>query len=476
TYREPTRREGITRLRGLASRDDVGGPARSAWRQALLWLNATRADAALYDEFLKIQPNDREVAAKRAQLRDQATGGAAQQDPNQRLLAEGFRALEGGDDAVAEARFAQVLRARPRDPEAMGGLGSVRLRQQRFAEASELLRPAAAANRKWKQAADTAQYWVTLQDARNGGPDAVRKVSAAVQLVPREPAGHVLLAQLQEGSDPAAAEAGYRKALELDPANAGALQGLVGLLGRQGRAAEAASLYERLTPEQRERADRARGRAAGRRPRPVAAAGTGAPVPARGPPRPGARDHGRPAGHRRITADPARRRGLRPGAGRLGQRLRQPRADPAGLARQRDVVPARRGLDPRAGRAGPPAGRAGARRRGAAAAGPGGGLAGRPPAAPGDRRRPGRSLCRHRQPPARAGTGAAPAGRPRRRNRGTPAVRLGAAARGPGRGAVGAAAQAGRRADDPGPGQPLPGPAHRLRAAPGRCPARDGQP
>ena len=254
TYREPTRREGITRLRGLASRDDVGGPARSAWRQALLWLNATRADAALYDEFLKIQPNDREVAAKRAQLRDQATGGAAQQDPNQRLLAEGFRALEGGDDAVAEARFAQVLRARPRDPEAMGGLGSVRLRQQRFAEASELLRPAAAANRKWKQAADTAQYWVTLQGARNGGPDAVRKVSAAVQLVPREPAGHVLLAQLQEGSDPAAAEAGYRKALELDPANAGALQGLVGLLGRQGRAAEAASLYERLTPEQRERA------------------------------------------------------------------------------------------------------------------------------------------------------------------------------------------------------------------------------
>src|SRR5690606_25045855 len=250
----PTRREGITRLRGLASRDDVGGPARSAWRQALLWLNATRADAALYDEFLKIQPNDREVAAKRAQLRDQATGGAAQQDPNQRLLAEGFRALEGGDDAVAEARFAQVLRARPRDPEAMGGLGSVRLRQQRFAEASELLRPAAAANRKWKQAADTAQYWVTLQGARNGGPDAVRKVSAAVQLVPREPAGHVLLAQLQEGSDPAAAEAGYRKALELDPANAGALQGLVGLLGRQGRAAEAASLYERLTPEQRERA------------------------------------------------------------------------------------------------------------------------------------------------------------------------------------------------------------------------------
>ncbi|WP_039730880.1 tetratricopeptide repeat protein, partial [Pseudoxanthomonas sp. GW2] len=216
TYREPTRREGITRLRALASREDVGGPARAAWRQALLWLNASRGDAALYEEFLKLQPNDREVAAKAAQLRGQ--GAAAQQDPNQRLLGEGFRALEEGNDAVAEARFAQVLRARPRDPEALGGLGSVRLRQQRFAEAGELLRPAAAANRKWQQAADTAQYWQALQEARNGGPDAIARVSAAVRTMPREPAGHVLLAQLQEGTDPAAAEAGYRKALELDPA------------------------------------------------------------------------------------------------------------------------------------------------------------------------------------------------------------------------------------------------------------------
>src|SRR5690606_5141247 len=82
-------RDGITRLRALASREDVGGPARAAWRQALLWLNASRGDAALYEEFLKLQPNDREVAAKAAQLRGQ--GAAAQQDPNQRLLGEGFR-------------------------------------------------------------------------------------------------------------------------------------------------------------------------------------------------------------------------------------------------------------------------------------------------------------------------------------------------------------------------------------------------
>ncbi|NEL42261.1 MAG: hypothetical protein G3W69_31155, partial [Xanthomonas perforans] len=48
SYREPTRRDGIAQLRTLAQRADVGGPARTSWRQALLWLNAGMADAPLY--------------------------------------------------------------------------------------------------------------------------------------------------------------------------------------------------------------------------------------------------------------------------------------------------------------------------------------------------------------------------------------------------------------------------------------------
>ena len=257
TYREPTRREGINQLRALSQRNDVGGPARAAWRQALLWLNATNADAPLYQVFLEAQPNDREVAAKQAQLREQATVQAVQQDPNQRLLGEGFRALEAGNVAVAEARFAQVLRARPRDPEALGGLGSVRLRQERFAEASELLRPAAAANGKWRSAANSARYWQTLQEVRDqgaGGAEALARVEEAIRLLPNEPTGHVALGDLQGGSDPAAAERSYRRALELDAANAGALQGLIGLYGRQGRADEASALFAQLSAEQQERA------------------------------------------------------------------------------------------------------------------------------------------------------------------------------------------------------------------------------
>lgn len=255
TYREPSRREGIALLQALAGDATHGGSARAAWRQALLWLEARSTDAPLYDAFLEMQPGDREVAAARLQLREQAAARAAARDPVGEALGRGFTALDRGDLATAEARFVEVLRARARDPEALGGLGSVRLRQERFAEAHELLRPAAAADRKWRDAANAARYWLTLADvARQPGADAIGRVREMIALQPREPAGYVAMGDLTGASDPVAAEENYRHALELDPANAGALQGLVALLGRLGRAAEAVALFDRLSPEQQQAA------------------------------------------------------------------------------------------------------------------------------------------------------------------------------------------------------------------------------
>lgn len=251
TYREPTRREGIAQLRGLSQRADVGGVARRSWRQALLWLGANRADETLYEAFLASNPNDAEITAKLVQVRAQRTAGA-EADPNGVLLGEGFKALNGGELAVAEQRFTQVLRAQPRDPEALGGLGSIRLRQQRFAEAVELLRPAAAGSGKWKSAYDTARYWQQLQRAetlrKQGEPgQATELVQQSIRLLPNEAAGYAALAGLQTGSDDAAAEASFRKALSLDAGNVGAIQGLVGLYSRQGRMQEANDLFGRLS-------------------------------------------------------------------------------------------------------------------------------------------------------------------------------------------------------------------------------------
>ncbi|MEB1530328.1 cellulose synthase subunit BcsC-related outer membrane protein [Xanthomonas sp. WHRI 7945] len=257
TYREPTRREGIAQLGTMSKRADVGGPARAAWRQALLWLNAGSADAPLYQAFLAANPNDAEVANKAAQLRQQRTAQAA--DPAGEQLGEAFKALNAGNLGVAEQRFTQVLRARPRDADALGGLGSIRLRQQRFGEAQELLRPAAAGNGKWRSALDSARYWLQLQQAqaargRGDSDEALRLAQQALKLQPNEATGHVLLGDLQAATDAAAAERSYRQALALSADDAGALQGLIGLYSRQGRADEASALFARLSPAQREKA------------------------------------------------------------------------------------------------------------------------------------------------------------------------------------------------------------------------------
>ena len=257
TYREPTRREGIAQLGAMSKRADVGGPARAAWRQALLWLNAGSADAPLYQAFLAANPNDAEVASKAAQLRQQRTAQAV--DPAGEQLGEAFKALNAGNLGVAEQRFTQVLRARPRDADALGGLGSVRLRQQRFGEAQELLRPAAAGNGKWRSALDSARYWLQLQQAqaargRGDSDEALRLAQQALKLQPGEATGHVLLGDLQAATDAASAERSYRQALALSADDAGALQGLIGLYSRQGRADEASALFARLSPAQREKA------------------------------------------------------------------------------------------------------------------------------------------------------------------------------------------------------------------------------
>lgn len=62
TYREGTRREGIDQLAQIAQEDGLdAAAARSAWRQALLWLEATPADQTLYQAYAQANPSDTEV-------------------------------------------------------------------------------------------------------------------------------------------------------------------------------------------------------------------------------------------------------------------------------------------------------------------------------------------------------------------------------------------------------------------------------
>ncbi|MDB5826943.1 MAG: cellulose synthase operon domain protein, partial [Variovorax sp.] len=255
TYREPSRRDGIKQLADLSKQPTVAARAKASWRQALIWLDARAPDAQLYQDYLAGQP-DPAVSARLETLTVARTASTA--SPAAQPLGEGFKALDRGDNAVAEQRFQQALRAQPGDSEALGGLGLIRLKQERFAEAEQLLQQASKApnGTKWASALRSASYWTLMGQAtaareKNDTTTARSLLERAVRLDAREPVGQNALADLRLAAGQfSEAEQGYRRVLESKPADTQALRGLITVYTRQGRAADALALSEKLTPEQ----------------------------------------------------------------------------------------------------------------------------------------------------------------------------------------------------------------------------------
>lgn len=266
TYRESTRRDGIAQLARLAGRPDVGKAATESWRKALAWTGTRSADIPLYQEFLRANPGDtavqtRLVQAQNLQKQGQAAARPVATDPLRLRTTAGFQALEDGELDAAEAAFQQVLEARPSDGDALGGLGILRLRQERFADARGLLERASRAGSaaRWKQALDSATYWSLVEQAtseRERGDTAAarRTLEQAVRINPTEVTAETDLADLLvEGGQYDAAEAAYRRVLARQADNPDAVRGLVGVLAQNNKAAEALALVEKLSPSQQEK-------------------------------------------------------------------------------------------------------------------------------------------------------------------------------------------------------------------------------
>lgn len=80
----------------------------------------------------------------------------------------GFSALDSGDLSVAASRFERALATNRNDGDALGGLGIVRLRQNRFAEARDLLERASRlpGAGRWAEALSSARFFGGIEDAR----------------------------------------------------------------------------------------------------------------------------------------------------------------------------------------------------------------------------------------------------------------------------------------------------------------------
>ncbi|WP_304218782.1 cellulose biosynthesis protein BcsC [Phenylobacterium aquaticum] len=172
-------------------------------------------------------------------------------DRNAELRTAGFNALQSGDLSEAEGLFQQALKAAPGDRDAAGGLGVVRLKQQRFAAARDLLTQASqgAGAASWKEARDAADFFADLQQAsmaRDAGK--LAEAEARARKLTNRPQAYRIEAQLFLGDilasahRSAEAEAAFRAALSLAPNRDEARMGLALALIDQNKADQAETL------------------------------------------------------------------------------------------------------------------------------------------------------------------------------------------------------------------------------------------
>jgi tetratricopeptide (TPR) repeat protein len=244
TYRETTRREGIRQLVALSNEQPEAVPA---WRKALVWLNAKTTDRKLFQDYLSRFPDDQNVQTRLAAFDKPVT--VYRPDPEGLMRQSGYKQLNLGDLAQAEARFQSVLRKHPRDSDALGGMGLVRLRQESFAAAGDYFDQAKRYDKRGSHRLDkpraSAAYWLAIQEANHARElddqeRAELKLRQAVRIDNQEPTGQMMLAEvLVQKSQFDQAETIYRNILRRDAGNVTAFAGLMNILSRTGRDSEA---------------------------------------------------------------------------------------------------------------------------------------------------------------------------------------------------------------------------------------------
>lgn len=289
TYREETRREGIAKLAELSRGESgVAVPAQQAWRQALIWLGAKPGEEKLYQAYLA-DHQDAQVSAKLETLRSNRAAAApatsgfvgpgqggypGRVEPREptaeelrgQAIKQAYDKLNEGELTEANSLFESLVAQYPDSDDALGGLGIVRLRQERYGEARAYLQQATQMAPKrasrWTEALSSARFWEQVRGAaaaREAGDtdQAAAMLRAAIasdpQIAAKEPSVKATLADiLAEAGDVEQAERLYREILAQSPNDVSATRGLVGVLVKRGRIGEALNLAERLPQDQKD--------------------------------------------------------------------------------------------------------------------------------------------------------------------------------------------------------------------------------
>lgn len=225
---EKTRVQAISRLARLAERPgEIGNEAKKSWREAILWLGPpNRSQETYYEAYLAKNPDDEEVKAQLTEgRRRSATASApAPVDPMIRRTQQALRDLDA-NPSRAEQELNAILKQRPNDANALGGLGVIRLRQGRIDEAHRLLTRAQQRGGKgWGQALQQVEQQKAL----------------------------LVASQLQAQGNELQAEQQYKQIVTKHPKSTEALLALVDISVKNGNLEQAQHYLSQLEPLMKE--------------------------------------------------------------------------------------------------------------------------------------------------------------------------------------------------------------------------------
>lgn len=274
TFRLESRRRGLERLMALAQEPEGRDKVRPAWRQTLLWMNGKGGSARYFEAYLALYGEDATLRAKLDAAQAESVVDLALAPPSAAPVAgsatdtrkadlqRAWSMVEAGDLDGAEPIFAMLRQLNLRDAEALGGLATIRLRQELHDEALELFEQAAQlAPARWRADLIRVRTERELRLARaevaaGNAAEAEARLRALVggrgaASASKDPAVRLALAEVLVVQQRfAEAEQIYRDVLRKHAGNVDAARGMLGLLTQTERASDALGLYRTLSAEQ----------------------------------------------------------------------------------------------------------------------------------------------------------------------------------------------------------------------------------
>ena len=233
------------------------------WRRAVGNLPPKPSSIPYLKEYLKFSPSDNAIHTFLVQL-----GGEIdrieKRDANPHYIAkhQGLAALNNEQLALAERKFRYAMIEYPNDPELIGGLGYVRMRQGNRLQAISFFKKALKNDPdnqdQWTSLIATNNFWINLAQAdlaieQNEPKQARKYIAKAAQISPDDAEIYVSRAYLASSlGKHQQAKRLYRQALRKEPDNASAIRGLLRQYSLLGQRTEATRFIASLQREQQQ--------------------------------------------------------------------------------------------------------------------------------------------------------------------------------------------------------------------------------